>query len=225
MNDAANRGVQCRFILDGSIDDVSPMINLINTTTDVQACSIDGGDGFRTTHNKGVLIDGDITWIGSVNWTETSFLDNRETAVVIYSAEVNQFFTGYFMKDWKDNNTTELDDLEITVEKGTSDFEGFYIFTVDAPESLTYIWSLDGGEPITTDIPKLALRGLSPGEHRIEVSIQDTINTTYCSFTVSDAQDGSDDGPLSNSKGILAGISAVAIAIVGTLVAMKRRNG
>ncbi len=225
MNDAANRGVQCRFILDGSIDDVSPMINLINTTTDVKACSIDGGDGFQTTHNKGVLIDGDITWVGSVNWTETSFLDNRETAVVIYSTEVNGFFTGYFMKDWKDNNTAELDDIEITVEKGTSDFEGFYIFAVNAPGSLTYIWSLDDGESITTDIPRLALNGLPPGEHKMKVSIQDTINTTYCSFTVSDAQNGSDGDLLSDGKGLLAGISAVAIAIVGTLVAIKRRNG
>jgi len=225
MNDAANRGVQCKFILDGSIDDVSPMINMINTTTDVEACSIDGGNGFRTTHNKGVLIDGNITWIGSVNWTETSFLDNRETAVVIYSTEINEFFTGYFMKDWKDNNTTDFDDLEITVEKGTSDFEGFYIFTVDAPGSLTYIWSLDDGEPITTDIPKLALNGLSPGEHKMKVRVQDTINTTYCSFVVSDAQAGSDNDLLSDGKGLLAGISAVAIAIVGTLVAIKRRNG
>jgi len=51
-------------------------------------------------HNKGMLIDGNQTLISSINWDENSFQNNRETAVLISSQPVNQFYGTLFAKDW-----------------------------------------------------------------------------------------------------------------------------
>lgn len=228
MSAASNNGIDCKFILDGSISDVSSVVNLINTTTDVKACYINGGEGFGTTHNKGILIDKNITWIGSVNWTENSFLNNRETAIIVYSEDVNRFFLEYFMEDWNNNNTVDIEDLRITVKKGISEYDDLYLFTVEGPDSVTYLWSLDEGDKITTKTPQLLLQGLTAGEHRINVTIEDTNYGANYSFTVEKISQDDNSGLnslFSEEKDLLACISAIAITTIGTIIAISRKKG
>ncbi len=51
-------------------------------------------------HNKGVLVDGALTLISSINWTENSVKNNREASVLVQSPEVNQFYSKLFTWDW-----------------------------------------------------------------------------------------------------------------------------
>lgn len=52
-------------------------------------------------HNKGALIDGKQTLISSINWNENSITRNRETAVLLTSPEVYDYFESVFQEDWK----------------------------------------------------------------------------------------------------------------------------
>ncbi|MDR0509426.1 MAG: phospholipase D-like domain-containing protein [Candidatus Methanoplasma sp.] len=84
MSSAADRGADAKLILDSSGGGNGEVVNMINNTTGIKAISVNGRESFSLIHNKGVVTD-DLVWIGSVNWTETSFMNNREFAVVIDS--------------------------------------------------------------------------------------------------------------------------------------------
>jgi phosphatidylserine/phosphatidylglycerophosphate/cardiolipin synthase-like enzyme len=51
-------------------------------------------------HNKGMLIDGHITLISSINWDENSIQKNREAGVAIDSAQAYSFYDSIFSRDW-----------------------------------------------------------------------------------------------------------------------------
>jgi len=62
--------------------------------------------GVSYIHNKGVLVDGALTLISSINWTENSVNNNRETAVVLKSPEIHQFYEKIFNWDWQQSAFT-----------------------------------------------------------------------------------------------------------------------
>ncbi len=219
MHEAALRGADSRLILDGSNGDVSAAVNQINALTDVRACSIDGGEGFTTNHNKGVLIDDSITWLGSVNWTDTSFRNNREVAAVIVSTEVNAFFSGYFLTDWE-SNTLELAELEISVETLSSPHGPIYSFIANGHPSLEYSWVLDGIEAGSHE-HKLVRKGLAAGEHRLSVTVDGTSLSSVLDFVVPLPEAAGAD--LSDGD-IPAYIAAVLIAIASIGAALLRRR-
>ena len=175
MVDAAYRGVDSRLILDLTSDTgtKSAEVGLINTTTNLKAAGIEGGDGFRLTHNKGVIVD-DAVWVGSINWTDTSFFRNRESAVIIKSNEVSDYFASYFLKDWIKNDHT----VEINVEilnigsEFLSDF-GCFEVSVSPDCKYTYEWDIygDGSLLRTSSVSKITYEGLEPGKHNLVVKV------------------------------------------------------
>jgi hypothetical protein len=52
-------------------------------------------------HNKGMLIDGNVTLVSSINWDENSFENNREAAVLITSPAINEYYESLFNQDWQ----------------------------------------------------------------------------------------------------------------------------
>lgn len=217
MASAADRGLDCRFILDATIskDNAEKAVNMINATTSVRAVTIKGGDGFNLTHNKGVIADGKV-WVGSVNWTDNSFRNNREVAVILSSPEVTEFFLAAFMKDWKANSVPmEIEGSDIKSE--ISVFKGGNVVTlsVEGPYGRTYDWTVDGSKTITTQIPKLALENLSAGNHRVSVKLAGTDSSVSVSFDV-DAESPR------NSGNLTAYIAAAAAAVAGIAAALLR---
>jgi hypothetical protein len=59
------------------------------------------GMGVDYIHNKGMLIDGQLTLISSINWDENSIQHNREAAVAITSPDVNAHYEALFASDWQ----------------------------------------------------------------------------------------------------------------------------
>ncbi len=51
-----------------------------------------------TTHDKLILVDDDLTIVGSTNWTYYALEENNETSVVIKSDEINMVYRKYFLK-------------------------------------------------------------------------------------------------------------------------------
>lgn len=56
-------------------------------------------------HNKGILIDGKITVVGSNNWSSDGTQYNRDTSLVLFSEEIARYFTEVFLFDWSNLST------------------------------------------------------------------------------------------------------------------------
>lgn len=56
---------------------------------------------FVTMHNKGVIVDGKIVLISSINWSPTSLRENREVGVLIKNEHVAQYYEEIFNYDWQ----------------------------------------------------------------------------------------------------------------------------
>jgi cardiolipin synthase len=54
-----------------------------------------------TTHTKLLIIDGEISIVGSTNWTYSALEKNHEVSVFIRSPEVAEDLRGYFKRVWK----------------------------------------------------------------------------------------------------------------------------
>lgn len=52
-------------------------------------------------HNKGVLIDDTLAFVGSVNWSQYSLKYNRETGALINSSGITRWFKGVYEEDWR----------------------------------------------------------------------------------------------------------------------------
>ena len=221
MSRAADRGVDARFILDsstgGSEDEV---INLINNTTGVKAISVNGRESFSMIHNKGVIID-DCVWIGSVNWTETSFTGNREFAVVIDSYEVTEFFAALFIEDWGVNeHTVEETGLEITYETLSANGKPIYAFSVSGPKHSAYVWDVLGNGILrTSSLNTIICADLPPGTYTMGVNIDGTGHYAVCEYSVAN-----DEKPSVKKSHYLTAVAAGLAAAAGAGIMIRRRN-
>jgi len=51
-------------------------------------------------HNKGVIVDEKAVLVSSINWSNESVTENRETGIIIYDSDVANYFTNIFEWDW-----------------------------------------------------------------------------------------------------------------------------
>lgn len=210
MADAASRGVDAKLILDLSMDSgASGTVDLINSTSGIEAIGKDGGNGYEIIHNKGVIID-DSVWLGSVNWTEGSFMKNREAAVMIFSSAVSGFFADSFMEDWGVNEYTLAQDFTITVSPDGPSANGVIVLRVNGPEGLTYVWDAFGMKR-TSNIPIAVFEGIHEGIYEVTVSVDGTDAIATVFVTVGPAE-GSIDS-MSVVSVILGIVTAGGLAI------------
>ena len=220
LSSVSEKGIDVRFILDASTKNRDEIINMINSTTGIEAISINGKEKFTLIHNKGVIID-DKVWVGSVNWTENSFLNNREFAVVIDSSEVTDFFAELFIEDWGVNEHTIAEvGLEIVCATTTINGELLYVFTVSGPESSNYTWDVLGdGVLRTSSINRIVCRGIPEGEYMISVSMDGTRYSAACDYVVEPTESPS----FEDNINWMAAVAAV-VAITGAGIVIRRRN-
>jgi phosphatidylserine/phosphatidylglycerophosphate/cardiolipin synthase-like enzyme len=75
-------------------------LNLGSRIADIKAMGID------YIHNKGVLVDDNITLISSINWDWNSITNNREAAIAITSSDINAHYAQLFVQDWNNSANT-----------------------------------------------------------------------------------------------------------------------
>jgi cardiolipin synthase len=132
--EAASRGVKVRVLLNDErvfVDtSADPQVAKGNEKTaalleriaeckkiDIAAKIIDiEATGIRYIHNKGILVDSDQVLVSSINGTENSVKNNRETALAITSTDTSAYFTKIFDYDW--NLTSQsYSDSKINIAK------------------------------------------------------------------------------------------------------------
>jgi len=116
---AANRGVDVRIIVQEPTSSTNnESVNyFLNHSIPV---AFSNSTYFKYCHNKGVIVDGKIVFISSINWSFTSVNENREAGVIIENQEVANFYLQIFNYDWSVaeqlNPTTTPDAIEIPIE-------------------------------------------------------------------------------------------------------------
>jgi len=111
---AARRGVSVRVLLDGTwyntevVDerDNDDTVRLLNDLRlkeglDVSAKVINlESTHLDKIHSKGVIVDEREVYVGSINWSENSFLGNREVGVIVTHSKVAGYYSDLFKRDW-----------------------------------------------------------------------------------------------------------------------------
>jgi len=99
---AATRGVRVRIILERQPyggDTGSPR-EAYSYLTSHGVRVVWGGPAFRFTHAKVLVADEARAWVGTMNWTPTSFMRNRDFAAVVDDPTVVRSTVALFDADW-----------------------------------------------------------------------------------------------------------------------------
>lgn len=105
---AAERGVHVRILLDSSWyvhEENQQFATLMNDFAaqeglPLEVRLVEPADRFGKIHTKGLIVDEEVTIVGSMNWNNVSMRDNREVLVVVESAAVGEYFQHTFDHDW-----------------------------------------------------------------------------------------------------------------------------
>jgi phosphatidylserine/phosphatidylglycerophosphate/cardiolipin synthase-like enzyme len=224
LRDAGARGVDCRLIVDVTFDDpndsdVQDGYGVMAALEGVTGLEVRSCSGYSLVHNKGVIAD-DKIWLGSVNWTYNSFLNNREAAVLIDSTEVAHYYAGLFMKDWG----TEASHVgEITPEirvKGDTREGSLFMLDASGTSSSTdsvFTWDLDGDGKDDRTGERIAVK-LSAGTYKVTLTVKDAAGNSASgelSVTVVGAE-----GP-----DLTGAVRYVPLVIVSAIVILRKAMG
>ncbi|WP_375396927.1 phospholipase D-like domain-containing protein [uncultured Sphingomonas sp.] len=61
-------------------------------------------------HNKGIIVDGEIVLVSSANWSGDGVLRNRDAGLILYDAEIADYYRSVFLDDWDNRARANLDE-------------------------------------------------------------------------------------------------------------------
>ncbi len=132
---AAERGVRVRLLHNGYYmnDDVRAVIQRFNIEWnetlghDTSAILMNVDPSIQKLHDKTLLIDNEVTVLGSLNFAPSAFLRNREHMIVLNSDDLTEWFGRIFEEDWfRFDNITDTDGDGLT--DGWEESNGFNRF-------------------------------------------------------------------------------------------------
>jgi phosphatidylserine/phosphatidylglycerophosphate/cardiolipin synthase-like enzyme len=103
--DAKERGVSIRVQVNEDSDSDDVTVYFLSKGIEVRwmGNSKTSTNGWLSdTHNKLVIIDGEVTLLSSINFGENAFKNNREAGMVIQSETVAEYYLSIFESDWAD---------------------------------------------------------------------------------------------------------------------------
>ncbi len=116
---ASERGVTVRLLLDGHFLDDSASGDNADTVRFLEdehgslPISARLRSGSSVLHAKGMVVDGRVTLVGSMNWNSNSVLQNRELGVLVEDRTIAEFFRGSFEQDWSDAGPERVPALDV----------------------------------------------------------------------------------------------------------------
>jgi len=146
---------------------------------------LDNRSPITVLHNKGLVLDGNVSIVSSNNWVRASFAENRELAVVIRSQEVASYFSDAFDLDWYPDETPPVADAgqDITVTMGSEsvlDGSGSH----DGTALVRWSWDWDSDGSVDCSGPVFEFVAVVPGMHTVTLTVEDCWGNT-ASDTVS----------------------------------------
>ncbi|MFC7057042.1 phospholipase D-like domain-containing protein [Halovenus salina] len=110
---AAQRGVRVRILLSGAWY-VEEENRQMKRWLEEQAAADDlplsvkiaePAGSFEKIHAKGLIVDGEQTFVGSINWGNNSLRNNREVGLLLDGEAVGEYFGSVFERDWRQDDT------------------------------------------------------------------------------------------------------------------------
>ncbi len=209
MAKKAGDGVDCRLVFGTGVTNYNTVENNINGKSLIMA----GVLTLPYVHNKGIVSD-DVAIVSSVNWTSSSFFNNREAAVAIYSQEVADYFAQAFMNDF--NQCYDYDGFSVDFSEIKTSYQSGETATITVsvyPEGeYWYLWDFgDGNEPEKTDIPRIAYKMETEGTGESRVLTVTVTNADGESIKITKTYyvgTGSTEGP-DGSDGLSEGVDEI----------------
>jgi phosphatidylserine/phosphatidylglycerophosphate/cardiolipin synthase-like enzyme len=107
--DAARRGIEVEILLSNTWytrEENRELVGHIRTIADSEDLPLsvrlaDSGGRYEKIHAKGVVVDGDTVVLGSLNWNENAYRENREVVLVLYGEQAGAYFGDVFDRDWR----------------------------------------------------------------------------------------------------------------------------
>ncbi len=120
---AARRGVDVRILLDSTWyhedenaalrDDLERTAAAEDLPLEVEL--VDETDRFEKIHAKGVVVDREVAIVGSANWNQNAFENNREVLLAVHGDEAGEYYATVFEADWEDDPWSLPFSLSVTV--------------------------------------------------------------------------------------------------------------
>jgi cardiolipin synthase len=219
--DRLRDGASCRMLLDSSWYNIVRNEGVMTAMTAV-ACA-DGLDGtFRMLserspisllHNKGVVLDGEVTVVSSNNWVYASFARNRELAVVVESDEAGEYFSTAFCLDWSPDDAPPVAELESDVVAACG--ERVLLSSAMCRDDrliADYLWDIGVDGEVDCRGPELSFVATVPGTVDVSLTVIDTWgNSATATATVRVV---ADDLPVRDDEAQSWDRAAAAIPIV-----------
>jgi len=106
---AAERGVEVQILLSSAWytrEDNRRLVTDLRSVAGREGVALsvrlaDPGGRYEKIHAKGVIIDGDTVVLGSLNWNDNAYENNREVALVLHGQDVGAYFGEVFERDWR----------------------------------------------------------------------------------------------------------------------------
>ena len=106
--DAARRGVAVEILLDSTwyhedenrvlADDLERIAEDESLPLEVRL--VGDTDRFEKIHAKGVVVDREVAVVGSANWNDNAFRNNREVVLALHGEEIAEYYADVFEDDW-----------------------------------------------------------------------------------------------------------------------------
>ncbi|NGM71498.1 phospholipase [Natronolimnobius sp. AArcel1] len=120
--EAANDGVEVKILLDSmwyNEDDNAAVAASLEQAVDddasLEARLVEDTDQFEKIHAKGVIIDQEVAVVGSANWNENAFQNNREVLVALHGEAAATYYATVFEADWTGDTSRLPFGLSLTV--------------------------------------------------------------------------------------------------------------
>ncbi|MDD1773704.1 MAG: phospholipase D-like domain-containing protein, partial [Methanomassiliicoccales archaeon] len=189
---AASRGVNVRVLLDsswfnsGESRNNSEVVERLNERAsemgvDLKARLVSEYHPFKIIHNKGMVID-NVAVVSSMNWAYSSFRENREIGLEIWSEGVASYFSNAFWEDWVTDPYPPVINLSFRSMTVNEDTPVWLDVSKSTDNAGIFRVSWDDGADgsIEWEGPTQLVR-LSPGKHVISVTIVDRFNNSVTS--------------------------------------------
>jgi phosphatidylserine/phosphatidylglycerophosphate/cardiolipin synthase-like enzyme len=106
---AARRGVEVEILLSSAWyveEDNRKLVEWLGERAEtddlpLEARMAEPSGRYEKIHAKGVVVDGEVAVVGSLNWNNHSARENREVAVILRGEEVGGFYAEVFDGDWE----------------------------------------------------------------------------------------------------------------------------
>ncbi len=119
---AARRGVRTRVLVDGtwynveakddrdnddSVDYLNDLARSEHLDLEAKVINL-ASTNLEKIHAKGVMVDGEKVFVGSINWSENSFKGNREVGVIVHHPKVTGYYRDLFVEDWRSSRLYQV---------------------------------------------------------------------------------------------------------------------